>query len=152
MEDAFKMVVENEEVETVGDFVIRVTNELDATGKIQFLGYQTNRLTYFGPYDFIKLHNKFFIKHAKSESGGYGFSYFRSFNPQTPAIAFHFHVGNFGLVFFPSKKFTSGEIFKNQMNGLQFAQEVKKKFGFDVQGMGITEDGLAFEHINTSEN
>lgn len=153
MEDAFEKVVDDSSVETVGDFTIRVSNEEDRSGKIQFLNYQINRIRYFGPYEFVQVDNeKFMMKHSSSEKGGFGFSLFRSCNPQTPAIGFHFHVGSFGLLFFPTFNYTNGIVMLNQSDGAMFAEEIKNKYGFDVHGLLVAENGLSFKHINTSEN
>ncbi|WP_017495749.1 hypothetical protein [Flavobacterium sp. WG21] len=152
MEDAFEKVIEDNSVETVGDFIIRVANESNSTGETQYLNYQINRIKYFGPVEFLDMGSgKFMMKHATPESGGYGISLLRSFNPQTPAIGIHFHVGNFGLLFFPQHSYSNGIIFRNQSDGEKFAEEIKNQFGFDVQGLLVTEKGLAFKHVNTSE-
>lgn len=152
MEDAFHKVIDDDSVETVGDFMIRVTNEGDRTDTIQGLSYQINRIRYDGPYDFVKVgEGRFMMKHSNSEKGGFGYSLFRSFDPQTPAIGFHFHVGSFGLLFFPQQFYTNGIVILNQTDGEMFAQEVKKQFGFDVQGLLISENGLSFTHVNTSK-
>ncbi len=152
MEDAFNKVVDDSSIETVGDFVIRLANEEDESGQVQLLNYQINRIRYFGPYDFVEVDKgKFMMKHSSSEKCGFGFSLFRSCNPQTPAIGFHFHVGSFGLIFFPKLNYTNGEIMLNQSDGEKFAEEVKKKYGFDVHGLLVSENGISFTHINTTK-
>ncbi|MBP0904331.1 hypothetical protein ACFSKN_18800 [Mariniflexile gromovii] len=151
MEDAFEKVINDSSVETVGDFVIRVANERDKSDEIEFLNYQINRIRYFGPYNFVNIDNeKFMVKHASSQKGGYGFSLFRSCDPQRPAIGFHFHVGGFGLIFFPKLNYTNGAIIQNQPDGEAFAMEIKNKYGFDVHGLLVSKKGLSFKHINTS--
>lgn len=152
MENAFEKVVEDNSVETVGDFVIRVTNEVDKSETIQFLNYQINRISYFGPYEFVQFEpGKFMMKHSNSEKGGFGYSLFRSCDPQKPAIGFHFHVGNFGLIFFPELNSTNGIVLLNQSDGEKFAEEVKKKYGFDIHGLLVADNGKSFKHINTSK-
>ena len=64
MEEAFDKVVDDNAIETVGDFVIRVSNEEDTTGEIQILNYQINRISYCGPYDFVQVDKgTFMMKH-----------------------------------------------------------------------------------------
>lgn len=150
MEDAFDKVIDDNSVETVGDFTIRLANEVDESGQVQFLNYQINRIRYFGPYEFVEVgKGNFMMKHSSPQKGGYGFSLFRSCNPQTPAIGLHFHVGSFGLIFFPKLNFTNGIVMLNQSDGEMFAEEVKKKYGFDVHGLLVADNGLSFKHVNT---
>jgi len=47
--------------------------------------------------------------------------------------------------------YTNGTIFRNQFDGEAFAEEIKKKYGFDVQGLLVTENGLSVKHVNTSK-
>ncbi len=149
---AFEKVVDDSSVETVGDFVIRIANEFYKSGLVQLLNYQINKIRYFGPYDFLEFETgKFMIRHSNSEKGGFGYSLIRSCNPQKPAIGFHFHVGKFGLLFFPELNYTNGIVMLNQSDGEKFAIEIKKKYDFDVHGLLAVENGLAFEHINTSK-
>ncbi|BDU25165.1 hypothetical protein [Flavobacterium sp. GSB-24] len=152
MENAFEKVIDDEKVETVGDFMVRVTNEADASATVNYLNYQINRICYVGPYEFVNTEpDKFMIKNASSEKGGFGISFLRSFDPQTPAFGIHFHVGNFGLLFFPKCNYSNGIVFQNQTDGEKFAEEIKRQFGFDVQGLLISEDGLSYKNINTSK-
>ncbi|RZJ99054.1 MAG: hypothetical protein EOO46_22925 [Flavobacterium sp.] len=149
MEDAFDKVIGKEVKDEVGDFVIRVTNENDATGKIQYLGYQVNRIKYIGPYEIETFDsNKFMIKHASAEKGGFGISYVRSFIPSRPAIGFHFHVGKFGILFFPEISRTSAILIK-EATGSKFCDAIKTKYGIDVQGLVFADNGLSIQHYNT---
>jgi len=101
MEEAFDKVVDDSTIETVGDFTIRVGNESDRSDEVQYLNYQINRIRYCGPYDFVEFeHGKFMMKHTTVEKGGYGFSLFRSFDPQIPAIGFIFMLVILDLYFF----------------------------------------------------
>lgn len=149
MEKAFEMVMENEEIETVGDFYIRLTNE-SSIDNVEYLAYQINRINYVGPYDIINITDKvFMIKNSSAEKGGYGVSLLRSFNPQIPAIAFYFHVGKFGFLFVPSQKLSEGEVFIDQDNGKSFAYKIEEKYGIDMQGLVLTDNMLGYENINT---
>ncbi|OPC36848.1 hypothetical protein [Elizabethkingia miricola] len=151
MEESFNKIIEDEKLETIGDFNIRVKNEIDANTKsLKFFNYQINRIELLGPYELEKVgDNNFLIKTVDASKGGYGISYLRSFNPYKPAFGIFFYVGKFGILFFPEKKRLNGEIFKDLESGEEFANQIKFKYGIDIQGIIINKNN-SFTVINTA--
>lgn len=150
MENSFNAVVKNDKIKTIGDFVIRVKNEIDSnTNTIKFFNYQINRINLFGPYEFEKLDNNIIIKTAIAEKGGYGISFLRSLNPQIPAFAIFFNTGKFGLLFFPFKYLSNGKLYKDLKNGEDFAIKIKSEFGFEVQGLIVDENNSSYKNFVT---
>jgi len=150
MENSFNAVVKNDKIETIGDFIIRVENEIDiSTNAIKFFNYQINRISLFGPYEFEKCNNNVIIKTAIAEKGGYGISFLRSLNPQIPAFAIFFNIGKFGLLFFPFKYLSDGKLYKGLKDGEDFAIKIKAEFGFEVQGLIVDENNLSYKNFIT---
>lgn len=150
MENAFDNVVKNDTIETIGDFTIRVQNELDSkTNSIKFFNYQINRINLFGPYEFENNGNGIIIKTAMAKKGGYGISFLRSLNPQVPAFAIFFNVGKLGLLFFPFKYYSNGKIYKNLKNGEEFAFKIKSEFGIEIQGLIPDENNSSYINFVT---
>lgn len=157
MLSAFEMVVadESKETYTVGQFVTRIETESAANVPLNFLGYQVNQIKIIGKQEFIeKFKGNFFIRNANSNEGGYCFSFLRGFQPNNPAYAIHFHVGGYGILFYPAIDYGQKEhctpTIIYEPDGTKFAYAIKERYNLEIQGLVVAGNGFGYQLINTA--
>ena len=136
LRDAFKSVVDNESIETVGNFHIEVhMNEKICPNEVVFL--YTNRTEISigkQPPIHLKEANKYYpVPMGTTEGGAYGISYLVSVSPNIHGVALHFLYGNFGVLFCPQLSLEGIKI--RDVNGKEFVSEIKNRFNLPMRGL-----------------
>lgn len=149
MEKAFEEVIKDEAINTIDDFQIpvetvfhkRLNSWMFIYGFKSFMTVapQTIKISSNDPYVPINF--------GSPEIGSYGTSYPRSINVGKSAIAIHFPIGKFGILFCPSMDFIEPQILKIE-DGEDFANEVFRKYGIALEGM-VAKDNFAMKYIIT---
>lgn len=127
--DAFDKVIKNEKIESVGGFHITVHRTklgLEYLSKMQIITGQPTSITLTNNQ--VKP-----IPFGNAQTGAFSFSYLKSENPYSPAVAIHFPMGNFGTLYYP--KITREIIFYKNVSGLEFVEKVKKEHNIKLTGI-----------------
>jgi hypothetical protein len=151
MESAFEAVINDEKIPTVSDFQISVETVFSEQLKTNYFQYTLKTSISIAPYSFTiqaTSGKPTFVPviQGNAENGSYGICYLRSLNPFIPAVAIHFSHGNFGVLFCPMINLNNGIMFKDQQDGEDFANEVKKIYKITLQGMVPKKDG-SIKHV-----
>lgn len=145
--EAFAFVVDNPEVQTVGDFQISTHTIASTTGHSRFLyaekfGILSNESQTF---KLTKENNKFIIPWGTAEGGSFGVSYSVSVMPNHYAVGLYFTHGNFGVLFCPRLGF-EGIIFSKTSN-MNFLHAVNTQYKIPLRGF-VMRDNTAMQLVD----
>lgn len=142
MNFAFKDVIENEDIETVGNFMISASS-----WKPQ--GFNENIFTYdcqhastimYLPSVKLKPFETKLMQVVSDENGGFSETYLTSLTIDLPAIAIYFHVGKFGVLFCSSINHNKPIVIYDKNDGKTFVNHVKQKYGITLEGFVLKDD------------
>ena len=147
----FKRIIDDGTYDTVGNFQISLssTNE-PCPGEKVFL-YSCATETSIGmpqSIEFKKANDWQPVSLGTTPSGAYGISYLTSMSSKLHGVAIHFSFGNFGVLFCPQLSF-EGIVIRN-VDGLQFAKEIKDRYNIPLQGL-VKIDDYSLQFIDTRE-
>lgn len=136
MKLAFKSVVNNSGIETIGHF--HISTALDY--KIEpshpvFLYQEKTEIQITEPQE-IKIEKKgewASIPLGTTAGGSHGLSYLVTVSPDYHGVAIHYTHGNFGVLFCPQLEF-SGTVIKD-VDGKEFVEKIKQKYGISLRGI-----------------
>ncbi|MBE7692825.1 hypothetical protein [Tenacibaculum finnmarkense] len=137
--NAFKSVIENEEIEDVADFCLSIETVYQKNIKKYCFIYEMSAEVSFRPGTIIVSKENQIIPFGGAEKGAFLALYMRSFNLLKPAIAIHFPEGKFGVLFCPAINLNKAEIIK-EANGEKFMDIIYDKYGINLEGL-VAEDG-----------
>tara|TARA_B100000929_G_scaffold259563_1_gene223400 strand:+ start:524 stop:1390 length:867 start_codon:yes stop_codon:yes gene_type:complete len=125
---AFIKAIEANEAETIGGF--HITIHLTNRG---YLEYMEKGISYSGFHKTIKLKEGFTpLPLGNSQTGAFSECFLKSKNPFKPAIAIHYGIANFGVLFYPRE---SNKIIKiDNVNPFEFAKVIKEKYELELTG------------------
>jgi len=151
MHNAFESVIEDDSINTVGNFQIsmHVDDNIAPNEKV-FLYSLKTEISIVEPQSIhCKEANKYYpVPLGTTGGGAYGISYLVSVSPNLHGVALHFLYGNFGVLFCPQLNF-EGIIIKN-VNGKEFASELKKRYNLPLRGF-IKLDETKIQYIDTRD-
>ncbi len=152
LHNGFKLVVEDDSIDTVGNFQISVhTDDKIAPNEKVFL-YSLKTEIDFGKLPPIQLKeaNRFYAFPLGTAGGGaYGISYLVSVSPNLHGVAIHFLFGNFGVLFCPQINLSG--IIIEKVDGKEFVKKIKEKYNIPLQGF-IKLDNINIQYIDTRVN
>ncbi|MCB9192789.1 MAG: hypothetical protein H6602_14100 [Flavobacteriales bacterium] len=130
---AFKQTIENEKLESVGDFQISVITTDNNKGKVPTVMYEEKMELISGISQKLEIGKKSIpLTFGDASSGSYGISYFISLDLFNQAVGVHFPLGDFGLLFFP--KVGLGAIKYSNTDAQGFIDSVKSDYGIPMKG------------------
>ena len=148
MSTAFKKVVSEGKIETVGNFTIGIDAWTPKNWKEKILGYkiQANATLMPGLMSPIQTNTIEYIPQGEAKDGGYSECFLRSLTLELPAIAIHFHQGKFGVLFCPALNYNHPIVIKDIEDGKEFANYVKREYNILLHGY-VVENGSYFKEI-----
>ncbi len=151
MEEAFSAVISDEKIPSVSDFQISVETDFCEEANSSFFIYSFKTIMNVAPHSFTtKLENGKEViipmMHGDADVGSFGMSYLRSIEYFKPAIGIHFPQGKFGVLFCPMLNRNKAIVLKNQVDGEDFVNEVKKTYNISLQGL-VAKDGNSFKNV-----
>ncbi|MBN7815813.1 hypothetical protein [Algoriphagus pacificus] len=132
--EAFKKTIENESLESVGDFQISVLTTDNNSHKVPVFMYQERmELTSGGTIkQTIPAGESVALSFGNASNGSFGISYFTATDLYKQAIGVYFSEGNFGLLFFPMKRLTNIKF--PELTAQEFIDKIKKEYGVPMRG------------------
>lgn len=143
---AFNLVAENEEIKTVGDFVITVESYFHDELKKHLFQYGLSITLTAPPLDSVPKENHIF-EFGDREKGAFVITYFRSLEIINQAVAVFFPVGKFGVLFCPKINYNEPIIIKKS-TGLEFINEILSKYEIHMEGATLSDNGKSIKLIN----
>ncbi|WP_461633907.1 hypothetical protein [Labilibaculum euxinus] len=151
LRNAFKSVVDDESMDTVGNFQVEVhMDEKICPNEIVFLYTNKTEISIVEPQPIhLKEANKYYtIPLGTTAGGAYGISYLVSVSPNLHGVALHFLYGNFGVLFCPQISLKGIKI--KDVNGKEFVSELKDKYNLPMQGL-VKLDESAIQFVDTRD-
>ena len=143
MRKAFKKVIDQEKITTIGDFHISTHLDYKINPSHPVFLYRIKTEVIVSEPQFIKFEKKDewrTIPIGTAAGGSYSISYLTTVNPKFHGVAMHFLHGNFGIIFCPQLTIQNGIVI-NDVNGVEFITEIKKRYGIPLQGLITRSDG-----------
>ena len=148
MRTAFESVIENSDLESIGDYHIstKLNYEInpghpvfihDLKVQIDITEPQVINIQEKGRFEALPLGTK--------QGGSHGLSYLTTASPDFHGVAIHYTHGDFGLLFCPQLSF-NGILFKD-INGRDFVDKVKAVYDIPLRGF-IKMDDSAMQYID----
>ncbi len=151
MRNAFKSVIDNESIESVGNFQISVNiNDEICPGEKVFLYSMKTEISVLEKQSIkcAEANKPYPVPLGTTGGGAFGISYLVSVSPNLHGVALHFLYGNFGVLFCPQISF-QGVIIRN-VNGKEFVLEIKKRYNLPLRGM-IKLDETKIQFLDTRD-
>jgi hypothetical protein len=135
MRRAFRAVIEDDSIDSVGDFHVRTAIDRKiCPGVNVFLHGMETAIEVSHPQQVHAQNGQWtFIPLGTAEGGAFGISYMRTVSPRFNGIAVHFPHGRFGVLFCP-KLSLSGIVF-DDIDGCEFAHRILTQYGVPLQGL-----------------
>lgn len=148
MKSAFRAVIENSELETIGDFHISTSlnYEINPNHPVFLHDFKVNidvtepqliKIEEKGKFESVPLGTR--------EGGSHGLSYLATASPDFHGVAIHFTHGNFGLLFCPQLSFNG--ILLKDINGRDFVDKIKTDYDIPLRGF-IKMNDSAIQYID----
>lgn len=131
---AFKKTIENESLESVGDFQISVLTTDNNSHKVPVFMYQERMELISGATQkqTIPAGESVALSFGNASTGSFGVSYFTATDLYKQAIGIYFSEGNFGLLFFPLEGLTNIKF--SELTAQEFIDQIKKEYGISMRG------------------
>lgn len=151
MRNAFKAVVQDPSIETIGDFHMSTSIDRDINpAHPVFLHSLKVEIEVTEPQT-IKFEEKGECKPVPlgtAAGGAHGVSYLVTVCPEFHGVAIHFTHGNFGVLFCPQISFNTITI--RDVDGGEFVERIKDQYGIPLRGFIKTNDS-AIQFIDNRE-
>ncbi|MCK5311852.1 MAG: hypothetical protein KAJ62_07075 [Desulfobacteraceae bacterium] len=149
MQKAFRSVIDNSDLTTIGDFHISTSlNHKINPGHPVFLHDLKIEIDITEPQTirFKKKSEPQPIPLGTTAGGSHGISYLNTVSPEFHGVAIHFTHGNFGVLFCPQLDLKG--IIINNVKGRDFVDKINYEFNIPLQGF-IKMNDTAIQYVDT---
>lgn len=131
---AFKKTIENESLESVGDFQISVLTSDNNSHNVPVFMYQERLELMSGvnQKQTIPAGESVALSFGNASTGSFGVSYFTATDLYKQAIGVYFSEGKFGLLFFPMEGLANIKF--SGLTAQEFIDKIKKEYGVPMRG------------------
>jgi len=149
MRKAFESVIENSELNSIGDFQVStyINHDINPKHPVFIHGFRTK--VDITEAQVITIHEKNKpepLPLGSVEGGSHGISYLATVDPTYCGVAIHFMHGNFGILFCPQLSF-NGIVFKDT-DGESFVNAINEKYKIPLRGL-VRMGGSALKYMDT---
>jgi hypothetical protein len=151
MRTAFRSVIDNDDLKTIGDFHIStaINYEINPAHPVFLHGLNIEiEITEPQLIEIEKKEQPKPIPLGSRQGGSHGISYLSTASPNFHGVAVHFTHGEFGVLFCPQISF-EGVILKN-ISGRNFVEKIKNDFDIPLRGF-IKMNDTAVQYVDTRE-